>query len=371
MTLLHDEFDTRKGMARAHARTEEAKRRCGTVQGIVLAGVHPWGDCALERVTSRPLMPVAGRPLVWHPLHWLSAGGVESATVCANGDTGAMRDALGDGVGLNLALRYFEDRMPRGPAGCARDAAAGTEAELLLVVDGTAIPRINLEKLLEAHVRREADVTVVASVARGAAGSDATSLEPVGIYVLSRAVLDHIGDKGYQDIKERLIPALRRAGKRVCVHAVEGGSVPRVIDSESYLAVGAWAVQSIAEMNALPPGYTRRAGAWIHESALIASSAQLLGPVLIGPGTIVGEGAIIVGPTATGAGCVVGERCVVCRTVMWDRCRLGTGSIVDECVLTDDADVEAELVVRRTVCFAPQRRTWTLLAPWSSRRGGR
>ena len=368
MTLLHDEFDTRKGTARSHARTEEAKRRCGTVQGIVLAGVHAWGDCSLERVTSRQLVPVAGRPLVWHPLHWLSAGGVQSATVCANGDTGALRHALGDAVGLRLSLGYYEDRMPRGPAGCAKDAAFGGDAELLIVVDGTVVPRIDLAELLEAHVRAGADVTVVATATGGRTGSNGAPLEPVGIYVLSRAVLDHIGDKGYQDIKERLIPALSRADKRVRVHEVEGGSVPRVIDSESYLAVSAWAVQSIVDGNSLPPGYIRRAGAWIHESATVASSAQLLGPVLIGPETVVGERAMLVGPAAAGAGCVIGERSVVCRTVLWDRCRLGAGSIVDQCILTDEADVEPDLVVRRTVCFAPQRRGWTFLGRLNLRR---
>jgi hypothetical protein len=34
------------------------------VEGIVLAGVHQWGDCPLEQAVPRPLVPIGHSPLI-------------------------------------------------------------------------------------------------------------------------------------------------------------------------------------------------------------------------------------------------------------------------------------------------------------------
>ena len=45
--------------------------------GIILAGMHSWGDAALESTVCRPLLPVACRPLIWHVARWLRRGGLD------------------------------------------------------------------------------------------------------------------------------------------------------------------------------------------------------------------------------------------------------------------------------------------------------
>ena len=37
---------------------------------VVLAGTHTWRNSELERICPRPLLPVAGRPLIWYGLNW-------------------------------------------------------------------------------------------------------------------------------------------------------------------------------------------------------------------------------------------------------------------------------------------------------------
>ncbi|UCG16664.1 MAG: NDP-sugar synthase [Phycisphaerales bacterium] len=330
------------------------------VAGIVLAGVHPWGECCLERVLPRPLMPVAGRSLVWHAVNWLQRGGVREAVVCANGGTRALRAALGDDAGLSITLGYFEDPMPRGPAGCARDAAATSGAQLFVVVDGTVIPRLELRSLLSAHVASEAALTVVARANGPWGQGDGGSLEPAGIYVFSRAALEQVSTVGYQDIKEWVIPDLHRRGYRVRAYTIKDASLPRVIGPESYLAVSMWAAHRIAECS-LPDGYSAVADAWIHASARVADSARLIGPVLVGPECVVEEQAMVVGPTTLGQASALGRGCTVSRSVLWDGCRVGAGAVVDRCILATAADVEPEYVVRNTVYFARRWGGWTAL----------
>ena len=80
------------------------------VIGIILAGVHTWGESPLERICPRPLLPVAGRPLVSHLLDWLRSGGISHATICANSQSDAFHRCLGNGSpDVRVALSASSD----------------------------------------------------------------------------------------------------------------------------------------------------------------------------------------------------------------------------------------------------------------------
>ena len=326
-----------------------------TVTGIILAGVHSWGDGVLENVACRPLLPVATRPLIRHVVDWLAQGGIREAYVCANSHTRILRGSLGHGDGTDISLKYYEDHMPRGPAGCARDAGLISSGQVFVVVEGTIVPRIAMADLLDAHARSKADLTVaVADAGSRQGGADAT-LSPAGIYVLNRSLLEHVSPTGYQDIKEALIPRLRDLGKRVAAYVVSADLVPRVSGAASYLAVNHWAVQRVPEQAAIQYGHERRDDAWVHTSADVHPAARLVGNVLIGPDCVIETGALIVGPTTVGAGTRVCSQAVISRSAVWERCTVESGAVVDQCILTDGSTVESDVVVRSTV-FVPRQR---------------
>jgi len=333
------------------------------VEGIVLAGVHAWGDCPLERELCRPLFPVAGYPVIGHALHWLADAGIQKAKVCANSDTAAIRGWLGGGDAVGLALKYVEDRMPRGPAGCARDAATESVAELFVIVEGTVLPQLDMDRLLAAHRGSGAALTVAAVVEgdapRRGGETRPERLEPAGVYVVSRAALEHVPATGYQDIKESLIPRLHAAGQLVMTYIVGASATPRVADAVSYLAVSKWAVERLVAEEPAPAGYVRLGEALIHESARLHARARFIGPVLIGPHCRIEEDAMVVGPATVGEGCVIGRQAVVCRCVLWTGCQVREGAVLDHCILSDGAAVEPNQTLRESVCVAEQpRRGW-------------
>jgi mannose-1-phosphate guanylyltransferase len=325
------------------------------VRGIVLAGVHAWGGCALEQLVARPLLPVAARPLIWHILSWIRRSGVVETTVCGNSDTIVLRRTLGNGSALDLSLGYCEDLMPRGPAGCARDAALETDAGTFLVVDGTVLPCIDSAALLDAHTEGRAAVTMVVSPAESTGGRSGEAQEPIGIYLFSRAALEEVPSKGYQDIKETLISNLYGAGKRVVTHVVARDSCRRVTDAASYFSVNTWALELMAAHSEAPEGYGLVNGAWLHSSARVHPAARLVGPVLVGAASEIEAGVIIVGPSTIGSQCSIGRQALVSRSAVWDRCCVGRGAIVDHSILTDDAHVDATTVVRQTLSVSPRR----------------
>ncbi len=331
--------------------------------GIILAGVHNWGHEALEDVVCRPLLPIAGRPLIRHVINWFHQEGVSRAVVCANSNTRILRGNLGGGEGLGVSLEYYEDQMPRGPAGCARDAASAASGNVYVVAEGTIVPKVNLAELLETHQRRRAALTVVMADLDPADERAGATPEPVGIYLFSPSAFEHVPASGYQDIKETLIPRLYAEGERVAIDVVSAGLAPRVTGAASYLAVNMWAVQGMGEKTALSDGYIRVDDGWVHESAVVDSTARIIGLAVVGPECVVGPGAIIAGPATVGTGCRIEHHSVISRSAIWDKCTIGAGAIVDGSILADGTCIESEVIVRNTV-ITPQRRSRHGILKW-------
>lgn len=310
-------------------------------QGIILAGVHAWGESLLEQICCRPLLPVLGRPLVWYVLDWLGRGGIARASICANSDTGIFRHCLGTGSVAEVGLSYYADLMPRGPAGCMRDAADGNCADTFVVVDATIVTRVDLGDLLAAHRASRAVLTVVVEQEPNTA-----TVEPMGIYVVSRAALDCVPAKGYQDIKEVLIPRLYDAGQYVAPYVAKAGDTLRVTSAASCLSVLG---RVLREPWRLPGPYNQIGTARVHVTSYVARSARLIGPVVVGPNCAIEEGATVLGPTAIGPDTIIGRDAVVSRTSVWPGCHIGPGAFIDHSILTSSSRIDGHMTVRDTV----------------------
>src|SRR5512143_2511861 len=100
-----------------HVRAATQKTR-----GVILAGQYAaWKEAKFDALCPRPLLLVANQPLVSYALLWLSDG-LHEVTVCANRDTPTVGDRLQEYVPPDLEIELLEDPVPRGPAGCVRDA---------------------------------------------------------------------------------------------------------------------------------------------------------------------------------------------------------------------------------------------------------
>lgn len=319
------------------------------VGGVVLAGVHQWGGCALDQACPRPLLPIANRPIVTYSIDWLRKSGIRDLSVCANSHTRMIRKHLQGHPWDEMTIDYYEDTMPRGPAGCVKDAWLNGEIQAMVVMDGTTVPRCDLWDLMAAHEASEAVLTVVVASGQSPGRTHQEVLVPTGIYVFSKNALDYVSATGYQDIKEKLIPRLYAAEQPVVAYRSEL-PVPRVSGVDSYLAVSDWTLRMLLEHSQPPAEYRRIGEAWVHRSTKVGGSAELIGPILIGPGGILGEGVTIVGPTSLGSRVVVGDRAVICRSSIWNRSSVGAQSLLDRCVLAHRVEVQPEASLRGKVC---------------------
>lgn len=314
------------------------------IAAVVLAGSHAWRRSSIESLLPRPLLPVADTPLIAHALRWLAAGGARQATICTNGLTDFIQAHL-DPIGGLPAVTYREDEAPRGPAGCAADALAGSDAERLLLVESSTIPSLDPARLLHEHRASGASVTIVVQPGDRSAIDGSIPVIPAGIYVFERHALDEVPASGYQDIKEMLLQRLHHAGHHIRIHDAEGWC-HQVVDARTYLNVNHAAIRALCadRMPALSMDATLY-GAWsapeviAHATSRIDPGALVVGPVLAGAGCHVMAGATVIGPASIGAGTVIRAGAVVSRSVVWDRCTIGEHALVDQSVIVHDVQL--------------------------------
>ncbi len=210
---------------RDHGGTARRPRR----RAIVLAGGlgRRLRTDGVEEI--KPLASIGGVPLLEILLRQLAAQGFERATLCITPATDGVRERIGDGARLGLAVDYSRSEALLGTAGPLRLVADWTETAL--VVNGDLLTAFDYAALRCWHLDRGCAATVALvrppiPVPFGVVETDAAgrvrSLEekPVlrplcasGVYVLEPEVLGVLGD-GRLDMPEALLRLLR-AGRPV------------------------------------------------------------------------------------------------------------------------------------------------------------
>lgn len=312
----------------------------------------------LTDVTPKPLLPVAGLPILGHTLQHLAAAGCEAAAINLHHRGEQIRERFGDSF-AGMPLIYSEEPEPLGTLGALHPLKSFLGgADLIVLINGDSLCRWPLRKLVRQCQRDQSDgalatllLTATAPVAQfgGGVGIDRDGrilsfrsgdpTDPVrgeavrrhvfaGAHVLSPSLLDRVGPGVSDIVRDLYIPLLGEGGKLTALVTERPwhdlGTPQRYLDGVIDWARAGW-----------PERLWRHA--WISPEAVIEPGAK-------------------VRRAAVEAGAKVGEGAQVERAVLLPGSSVGKGSVVRESILGFGASVPPGTRVERRVIM-PQGAT--------------
>ena len=289
--------------------------------GILLVGGRGTRLAPITSEIPKPMLPVAGKPVTEHQILAAKRAGITTLVLATSYLSEVFIPYFGDGSKWEIDLRYAVEEEPLGTGGAIANAAAlldeGAADESVVVFNGDVLSQHNLAAQIEFHKASDADVTLhliqvedaraFGCVPTSADGQVEAFLEkmetPVtnwinaGCYVFKRAVIDSIPRDTVVSVERETFPQLISAQRRVFGFK----------EAAYWLDIG-------------NPG------------ALFKGSQDLVAAdSLVSPSAIVDSTALLIGGTSIGA-----------------RAQIGAGAVLDNCIVSAGAVVQAGAHLNRT-----------------------
>ena len=341
------------------------------MQALILVGGEGTRLRPLTSNVPKPVVPLAGRPFISYMLQWLRGHGVDEAILSLGFLADGVRDVLGDGGDLGVALTYVEEPEPLGTGGALK-YAEDLLHDRFLMLNGDVLCDMDLTAQLAQHertgaratlaligvadpsayglVRRRDDLSVSEFLEKPSADEIDTNLVNAGAYILQRDVLDGMAPAGTRiSIERELFPTLvdhGLYGYEASGYWMDIGTPERylqatydILEGEVRTEVGQQVAQ--ARDGVLWVDGRREHGPTVHAPAVIgadcaiAADATIAGRTVLGRGVTVGAGAhidssVLLDGAQVGAGARI-SRCIVGPgAAIGDGCRLGEGAMLGQ-----------------------------------------
>jgi sugar O-acyltransferase (sialic acid O-acetyltransferase NeuD family) len=207
-----------------------------TNQVVVMVGGKGTRLKPLTDNLPKPMVRVAGRPILEHIVFHLSGSGVENITFSVNYLKEMIQDYFQDGSKFGCNIEYLIEDKPFGTAGSLSKLSLSSN-EPILVLNGDIMTHFSVENILHTHNLNENDFTIgvhlhsvqipygVVELAdtRVAAIHEKPEYDYLinaGVYVLNPDIINLIPD--YKEFQmTELINLLISSGKKVGTHLLE------------------------------------------------------------------------------------------------------------------------------------------------------
>jgi NDP-sugar pyrophosphorylase family protein len=328
------------------------------MRAIVLLGGEGTRLRPLTYSLPKPMLPVAGKPIVTRMIEWLARSGVDEIVFALGYRPDAFSAAFPDSTCAGVRLVYAVEPEPLDTAGAIRFAAhaVGATNERIVVCNGDVLTDLDLVELLEFHDRNgaegtihltpvadpsafgvvptEADGRVIAFIEKPVLGTEPTNLINAGTYVLEPSAIARIAAGRRVSIEREVFPEM-----------VAEGRLFAKPDSAYWIDTGTPATFLRAQFDILDGGRQNvvlsahaGGGQQIFGGDEACVDGELIGPVLLGRKAMVASGAVVA-RSILGDGVVVEAGATVRNSVVLDGTIVGAAALVDSSIVGGGASI--------------------------------
>jgi mannose-1-phosphate guanylyltransferase len=301
--------------------------------------------------TPKPMIPLVNQPFIEWMLLRLRDQGISEVVLAVQYLADRFRAALGDGSRLEMKLHIVEEPEPRGTAGAVKNVEYLLDGPTF-VFNGDVMTDLDLRAMLAFHREKQSKVTISLTPVEdptqfGLVEMDAenrvkrflekpraeditTSLINAGTYIIEPDIFRYVPPDQFYMFERGLFPVMLQTGDPMYgfpsrAYWTDIGKPQTYIDVHHDILIGKvrynFQGRQIADR------------VWLEGEATIHPSAQIVGPVVIGDGTLIERGARIIGPTVLGPRCQIGPDCNLEGAVLWEGNQLGEGVTLRNSVL--------------------------------------
>ncbi|KAB8143339.1 NDP-sugar synthase [Chloroflexia bacterium SDU3-3] len=310
--------------------------------------------------TPKPMIPLVNQPFIEHMLENLRDQGITEAILAVQYLAERFREALGDGSRLGIKVHIVEEPEPRGTAGAVKNVEHMLDGPTF-VFNGDVMTDLDLRAMYAFHQERQSKLTIALTPVEDPTAFGLVETNPDG------RIRRFLEKPRPEDVTTNMInagtyimePELLRYAPANEFYMFERGLFPTVLEKGDlmfgYPSKAYWTdigkpqayidVHHDILMGKVRYGFRGNEIAdevWAEGEVQIAPTAQIHGPVVLGPNVIVKDGAVITGPAVIGANCVIGEQARLEDVVLWDGAEVGEGAEIEWSVIGRGSKVGAK-----------------------------
>ena len=129
------------------------------MRAMILAGGMSTRLYPLTHEVPKPLVPIAGEPVVAHTMRYLRSFGIEDVAINVHYHGEMVHERLGDGSEFGVRLHYLEESKLMGSAGAVKQME-GFFDDTFIVIGCDELTDANLDSLVAFHRKRKALATI-------------------------------------------------------------------------------------------------------------------------------------------------------------------------------------------------------------------
>jgi mannose-1-phosphate guanylyltransferase/phosphomannomutase len=359
------------------------------VKAVVMAGGEGSRLRPLTIRRPKPMVPIAGKPVMEHILNLLKRHGITEVVVTVQYLASNIEDYFGNGSQLGMRITYSREDTPLGTAGSVKNAEDQL-TEPFLVISGDALTDYNLTDLIAYHREKKSLATLMLAhvpnpleygvIITNENGHIAQFLEKpswgevfsdtinTGIYMLDPKIFTYFEKEKQFDFSQELFPMMLRNGDPIYGYVAESGYWCDVGNLAEYMRANADVLQGRVEAEI--PAKNVGGNIWCEAGVEIAEDAQLYGPIYLAHDCKIKAGAIIHGPSTIGHYTIVDERAQIDRSIVWNNSYIGeraelrgalvgsSTSIKSKAVMFEGSVIGDNSIVQEGAIIQPNVKIW-------------
>jgi mannose-1-phosphate guanylyltransferase len=311
------------------------------MKAIILVGGEGTRLRPLTLNTPKPLLPIANVPFIERQLRWLRSHGVDEVVL----SLGYLPDAFNEHFHANpvegIHLDYVVEEEPLGTAGAIKYAARDIDGDFI-VCNGDVLTELDLTSLVSFHRERNSTATIALTYVEDPSAFGVVPTKPdgqviafvekppresapshwinAGTYVLAPEFLDLIPEGINVSVERETFPRLLENGS---MYALESDCYWLDIGTpEKYLQAHSDYLNNIARFSSDDGLKEIAPGIFSDGDVTLGESLQIVSPVLIGSGSVIGDHCVLDAST-------LGHRCVIENNVRLEQSVIHSGTKID------------------------------------------